>query len=263
MRCNDLVIDKNVRNMEGIEKSPEFAQFVLSVQAEGVIEPITYYVDEGKNIVLHGHRRLLAARIAGIENVPTHRTKKPDEKTRISQQLVTGVQRKDLNHVDIAVGIAKLINTHGMTQKKVAAIFGLSEPWVSQHLGLLDLIEPLRQKVQDGTLAYRAGYEARGITNDDWEKWEGPIDAAKTVKDVRRVQKGINYAKEHDAPQQVVDTHPESVEKQMEIQPGEKLLRCLRLIGMATDSIKAAKVIAKENMLDIADALTSHVKEAQ
>ena len=187
----------------------------------------------------------------------------PGPVSEVTVRRQTGIQRKNLNHMDIAKGIASLINTHGMTQQNIAEMFGLSPAWVSQHLGLLDLIEPLKEKVQDGSLAYRAGYEARGFTNDDWGKWKDAIDAAKTVKDIKRVKRGINYAKEHDAPRQIIDTHPETIEKQLEVQPDEKLLQCLKLIEMATDSIKAAKRIAEENKLNIADALASHVKEAQ
>lgn len=257
MHPSDLVSVANVRTMEDIESSESFIEFQQSIVEQGVLEPITYYVDNGRNIILHGHRRWLAAKLCDLPDVPTHRAKRPkDDSRRIIQQLVTGVQRRDLNHLDVANGLLSLVGVY--SQKALAAQFGKSEAWVSQHLGLLNLIPPLQDRVRSGDLAYRAGYEARSITAGDYSKWKSAIDAAKTVRAIQQVRRGIQAAKEIDNPQPIQTTLVEAPDEDIiEETPDEELLQCMRLLEMARDNIRAARQIANEHQLSI----TSNLKD--
>jgi ParB/RepB/Spo0J family partition protein len=263
MHPNDQKLLANVRAIDKIAEDPSFPELCLSIKAQGVLEPISYYVENGSNIVLHGHRRVLAARVVEAENIPAHRVKKPTETERILQQLVTGVQREDLNHMDIALGCAELINKLGMTNEQVAERFGYGPSWVSQHIGLLRLVPELQEKVRLGSMVYRAGYELSTLEENDQKKWKDQLAQVTTVRNAKQAKRGILQAKQIDKPQlvQTIDVEPEADEVVQGEQPDETLMCCLRLIEMARDDIESAKTIAEEHELDISVAIEKLRKE--
>lgn len=252
MHPNDLTVKSNVRR--DIESSPGWEDFVLSVESVGVLTPITYYVENGKKIVHDGHRRLLAAKICGLEDIPAARISRPSEENHVLHQAISGIQRENLNDMDLAVAMADLVERYGVSQKDLASSMGRSAAWVSQHLALLDAPRAIQERVQSGDLSYRAGYEARAFTQEDLKEHGGAISAATTVREIKKLKRNIEKLREMEAPvQQAMNEVDGKIV--VEDQPDEQLLKVVSLLDTAKEMVAMAKDVAKESGLDISQCL--------
>ena len=263
MHPNDLVLQSNVRSMEGIEDTQDFQDLLISIEQIGVRSPVEYWVENGKNIVKDGFRRVMASRYLQLEDIPAVRIKRPTEEELIRDQLISGIQRSNLCAIDIAKGMAALKNQFGATNEAIAAQFGKSPSWVSQHLRLLNLIPEIQVHVE--TMGYRTAYEASILSLEDQGKFLSSIIATKTTREMKRLKRSIAYAnsieREDPVVVQTVDAGDEEIEIETESQPDENYTRCLRLIEMAVSNIRAAKRTAEESQLNIADMLQPIVVE--
>lgn len=112
-----------------------------SIAALGVIEPLVVAPAlRGMYTVVSGHRRLRAAKQAGLRHVPV-RVTGLEGAMRVAAQLAANVQREALGPVDEARGYQRLIAEHGLTQRQAARMVGKSQGHVSKRLALLDLDE--------------------------------------------------------------------------------------------------------------------------
>ena len=258
----DLVLERNVRDMDSIKNDPEFEKLVANMKSRlerglpAVEEPVAYYQENGSKIVKHGHRRTLAAIAAGATEIRAVRIERPDDEYLAIDQIVANVLRKDLNPMEIARALGDL-HRKGVKSTEIAEKMGMSEPWVSQHLGLLSLTEELQDAVAYGELSKSAGYEASTMPTQDQERFMDQIIAAKTVKGVKTLRRNIAKIREQetDRPvQQIVKADAEQIVT--EEQPGDDLLRVLGLLDMATDFARRAQAEATALGIDIEE----HVK---
>lgn len=122
---------------------------VSSIQERGIVEPlIVTSKGDGTYELIAGERRLRAAKIAGIENVPCIvRTANDQEKLELA--IIENVQRHDLNPIEEAIAYQRLIDEFGMTQDDVGQRVGKSRPQVGNIIRLLQLPEEIRQALVD------------------------------------------------------------------------------------------------------------------
>ena len=109
------------------------------VRRDGVLQPILvrrHPTEDGKFQIIAGHRRVAAARQAGLERVPA-RDVADDDKTAL--QLIENIQREDLSAVEVAHALKALMENAGGTAADVAERVGQSQNWVNRHLALLRL----------------------------------------------------------------------------------------------------------------------------
>ena len=115
------------------------AELSESIRALGVIQPITVKrTDEGKYIIISGERRWRAARAAGVETLPAY-IREVDDTNLHAMALVENVQRQDLNAIEIALGLQRLIDECGLTQDALSEKVGMKRPTVSNYMRLLKL----------------------------------------------------------------------------------------------------------------------------
>ena len=98
-----------------------------------------------------GERRWRAAKIAGLKKVPVI-TRKLSDKEALFFSLVENIQRADLNPLEQARGLERLINDLQLTHEKAGDSVGLSRPAVSNLLRLLSLAEAVQKMLEDGRL---------------------------------------------------------------------------------------------------------------
>jgi ParB family chromosome partitioning protein len=129
-----------------------------SIRAEGIIQPLTLVpiLDEkgvrtGKGELIAGYRRYFAAKKTGMTTVPV-RFINADEHRRHRVAMIENLQRVDMNPMDRALGIQKMIVNEELDQKSVAQSLGVSEGYVSQHLGLLKLPAKVQSAVRNNKL---------------------------------------------------------------------------------------------------------------
>jgi len=128
------------------------AQLADSVRARGVIQPIVVRpVDGGQYEILAGERRWRAARMAGLERVPAVVREVPDE-AALGIGLIENIQREDLNPIEEANGLKRLIEEFKLTHDEVAQAIGRSRAGVTNLLRLLELAGAVQAMVQDGRI---------------------------------------------------------------------------------------------------------------
>jgi len=112
-----------------------------SIKERGVIQPIIVRVsnlDNSKYEIIAGERRWLAARKAGLHDIPVVVTEADDLKS-LEFAIVENVQRHDLNPLEEAQGYKRLINEFSYDQEKVSKFIGKSRSYITNSLRLLNL----------------------------------------------------------------------------------------------------------------------------
>ena len=123
-----------------------------SIKTQGVIQPILVRpVAEGKYEIIAGERRWRASRMAGLQAVPVVIRNIPDNQA-LAVALIENIQREDLNPLEQALGIQRLINEFGLTHQAAADALGRSRAAVTNLLRLLELAPPVRDLLADGKL---------------------------------------------------------------------------------------------------------------
>ncbi|MGW6261934.1 ParB/RepB/Spo0J family partition protein [Streptomyces sp. NPDC055085] len=139
-----------------------------SLTNKGVIQPLTVVTREAflaahpdgihdlaaaQYIVVDGNRRFAGAKLAGLDDVPIHidDTLAADADALLETALTAAVQHEDLEPLDEAKALERLVEVHG-SQRAVARALGKSSGWVTQRLALLKLTPELKQAVEEKTL---------------------------------------------------------------------------------------------------------------
>jgi ParB family chromosome partitioning protein len=127
-------------------------ELAQSIRQQGVIQPILVRVlDKERYEIIAGERRWRAAKLAGLTEIPAVVRDIPDEHTAVVA-LIENIQREDLNPLEEAAGLQRLIQEFGMTHESAAKAVGKSRSNVSNLLRLLSLAEPVRELVLQGQL---------------------------------------------------------------------------------------------------------------
>ena len=123
-----------------------------SIRQHGVIQPISVRKrSDGGYELIAGERRMLAARRAGLKTIPAVVHDIGDSQMLLVA-LVENLQRSDLNPVERARALKRLVEEHGKTHDEVAALSGLGRSTVSNSIRLLELDEASLAAVQSGSI---------------------------------------------------------------------------------------------------------------
>ena len=133
------------------EKLLELAQ---SIGENGLLQPLTIRFEQDKPILVAGERRLRAAKIAGIRELPCIEVEGEGPRSALLA-LIENLQREDMNCFEEAEGIRRLITVYGLTQEEAANRLGCSQPTVANRLRLLRLEPAERRAVLDAGLTER------------------------------------------------------------------------------------------------------------
>lgn len=123
-----------------------------SIRSQGVIQPVVVReLRFGEYEIIAGERRWRAAQLAGLELIPAVIRQVPDE-AALAMALIENIQREQLNPLEEAVGIQRLIDEFEMTHERAAQALGRSRSAVSNLLRLLQLAQPVQELLQSGQL---------------------------------------------------------------------------------------------------------------
>ncbi len=110
-----------------------------SIKEQGVIQPITVRkLEDSKLQLISGERRLKAARLAGLTDLPAYIVA-ADEHAMLEMAIVENIQRENLNPVEIALGYKQLIQDYKLTQESLSERLGKSRPSIANYLRILNL----------------------------------------------------------------------------------------------------------------------------
>lgn len=177
--------DKQPRKSFDREKLEELAESIL---AHGVIQPVVLRKEsQGKGYELvAGERRWRAARIAGIKEIPAI-VRVLTEEQNLLLSIIENMQREDLNPIEEAEAVSKMMNTYQFTQEEVAKSLGKSRPYIANLVRLLKLQDEIKEMVLNNQLSQG---HARALISLPSKKQL--LIAKKAVKDglsVREVEK--------------------------------------------------------------------------
>lgn len=170
------------------ERLEELAE---SIRANGIIMPIIVKKEGSGYKIVAGERRWRAAKLVGLNLIPALVRDLTDLQV-MEQALIENIQRQDLNPIEEADALSRLIKEHSLTQEKLATIVGKSRPAIANSLRLLNLPEEIREMVTREELS--AGH-ARALLSLPTK--EDQISGAKIILDkqysVRDTEKLVKH----------------------------------------------------------------------
>ena len=138
-----------------------------SISQLGVIQPITLKRrEDGKYIIISGERRWRASQRAGLETLPAY-IREVDDENLHAMALVENIQRQDLNAIEIALGMQRLIDECGLTQEAMAEKVGKKRSTVSNYMRLLNLPSEVQLALKEGIITMGHAKAIAGIAPEE------------------------------------------------------------------------------------------------
>jgi ParB family chromosome partitioning protein len=234
-----------------------------SIKAQGLVQPIVVRplptptaAGEIRYEIIAGERRWRAAQLAGLATVPAVVRQIPDSAV-IAQALIENIQRENLNPLEEAQAIQRLLNEFQLTHQDAADAIGRSRAAVSNLLRLLDLGEDARRLLREGTL--EMGH-ARALLALADARMQAEVAALVAKKDlsvretealVRRVLEGRGDGRAKESPRTDPDVQrleqdlAERLGARVSIEPGRK---------------GAGKLVVRYNSLDELEGILAHIR---
>lgn len=142
------------------------AELSESISQLGVIQPITLKRRaDGRYTIISGERRWRASQIAGLERLPAY-IREVDDEDLHAMALVENIQRQDLNAIEIALGMQRLIEECGLTQESMAQKVGKKRSTVSNYMRLLTLPSEVQLALKEGIISMGHAKAIAGLDHD-------------------------------------------------------------------------------------------------
>lgn len=124
-----------------------------SVKLHDIIQPVTVTrTGQKKYRLISGERRLRAAKAAGLKDIPAY-VRQTDDEGLLELALLENLQREDLNAIEVALSLRRLMDECSLTQEQLAARVGKERSTVTNYLRLLKLPPDVQVAVRNGTLS--------------------------------------------------------------------------------------------------------------
>jgi ParB family chromosome partitioning protein len=150
------------------------AELANSIRSQGLLQPVVVRPVEGGYELIAGERRWRAAQMAGLKQLPAIVREVPDESAMV-MALIENIQREDLNPIEEAAGVQRLIDEFRMTHEQAADAVGRSRSATTNLLRLLKLAKPVQDSLMRG--AVEMGH-ARALL---------PLDPARQIEVANRI----------------------------------------------------------------------------
>lgn len=227
-------------------------ELAASIRAQGIIQPlIVRPIAQGNYEIIAGERRWRAAQLAQLQEVPVVMRDIPDEQV-VALSLIENIQRENLNAIDTAVGLQRLIDEFAMTHESAAAAVGKSRTAVTNLLRLLDLSESIKDMLRQSLL--EMGH-ARALLALDAAK---QLQAARVIVakklSVRAAEFLVRQLQKPQTKTKVL-TDPNIVQLQKQL--ATKLAATVNIYHAKKGK---GKIVIKYNSLDELDGILRHIQ---
>ncbi len=237
----------------------QLQELASSIRAQGVIQPVVVRpTAEGRYELIAGERRWRASQLAGLSEIPAV-VREVDEQSAMAVGLIENVQRADLNPLEEARALQRLLDEFGLTHQQVADAIGKSRTAVSNLVRLNDLCDAVKELVVSGRLEMGHARALLGVLDDDQAQLGMKVaDEGLSVRQTERLVKQF---------QQRADQSAESLAAATEQADDPDIDRLVRSLG---DYLGAnvdinhsrkgtGKVVIRYNSLDELDGILSKV----
>lgn len=163
-----------------------------SIQSDGVLQPIVVRRDQDRYILVVGERRLRACRLAGLPKVPAIIREIESDKL-LEVTLVENIQRENLNPLEVAAALDRMIADLGLIHEELAERTGMSRTSITNHLRLLKLPVAVKDLVRKGQL--QMGHARALLALDNASQQEAlakrAAEAGLAVREVERLVRNL------------------------------------------------------------------------
>ena len=197
-----------------------------SIAQLGVIQPITLKPNgKDRYIIISGERRWRASQLAGLETIPAY-IREVDDENLHAMALVENIQRENLNAIEIALGMKRLIEECGLTQEAMAEKVGKKRSTVSNYMRLLSMPSEVQLALKDGIITMG---HAKAI---------GGLDIDLQLKALKKcVKKSLSVRQAEELARKMADTTTKSKEVEDEEYPESYSRLVLELERIISDNI--------------------------
>jgi len=175
-----------------------------SIRIHGILQPIIVRSEGIGYEIVAGERRWRAAQKAGLPTVPVI-VEEVDEQKRLEIALIENLQREDLNPLDLAKGINRLMMDFELTQEDISKRLGKKRPTIANLLRLLDLPQTLQEMLENNVISFGHARALLAVENHDKkiQLAEKIIQEKLTVREIEEIIRNIKP--ENDEPVLSVD----------------------------------------------------------
>ena len=166
------------------------AELADSIRQHGILQPLSVRRVGNQYELVSGERRLRAAELAGVTDIPCI-LMSMDEKESCLAALVENLQRQDLNYVEEAIGIRRLLEQWGMSQEQAARLLGKSQSAVANKLRLLKHGEAVLDALREAKLTERHARALLRLRSEE-EKLSAIREIVQRDLNVARTEKYID-----------------------------------------------------------------------
>lgn len=128
-------------------------ELVASIKEKGILTSITVCEDAGNYILIAGERRLRAAKLAGLKEIPVYIIEVENDAEMVEIALIENIQRENLNPIEEAEAYAVLNSKYGLSQDAVAKAVGKKRVTVTNSLRLLNLPSEIKESIKMGEIS--------------------------------------------------------------------------------------------------------------
>jgi ParB family chromosome partitioning protein len=228
-----------------------------SIAAQGVVQPIVVRpVGNGRYEIIAGERRWRAAQQAGLDDIPVVVRDVPDQ-TAMAMGLIENIQRDDLNPLEEARAMHRLLNEFQLTHQQIAGALGKSRTTVTNLLRLRELNEDVKKLIEARQLEMGHARALLGLEG------RTQSDAARQVVSrglsVRETEKLVRHRQGHD---QEAETRPKTTREDPDVRRlqdnlSEKLGARVKILQSGKGK---GKLVIDYNSLDELDGIIDHIQ---
>ena len=188
-----------------------------SIRQLGVIQPVTVKKTvDGKYILISGERRWRAARRADLKTLPAY-IREVDDENLHAMALVENIQRQDLNAIEIALGMQRLIDECHLTQDALSEKVGKKRSSVSNYLRLLKLPDEVQLALKEGLISMGHAKAIAGAPEEQQLRvLKRCIKKGLSVRQVEELVRMLAEAQTKPAPGAEEEEYPESYSRLVE-----------------------------------------------
>lgn len=228
-----------------------------SIRAQGVVQPVVVRPAAGKPghyELIAGERRWRAAQLAGLHEVPAV-IREVDDQAAMAMALIENIQRQQLNPMEEAVALNRLIDEFGLTHEQTAEAVGRSRAAVSNTLRLLNLEEGVKALLSEGQL--EMGHARALLALSGGAQFKAAREVANKGLSVRETERLVKKLVNPVAPKKTTAVALDPDTRRLQDDLSEKLGA---KVQFQTGKAGKGKLVIHYNSLDELDGILGHIK---
>ena len=225
-------------------------ELAASIRAQGVMQPIVLRsTGENRYEIIAGERRWRATQLAGLHKIPAV-IKEVNDEAAVAMSLIENIQREDLNPMEEALALQRLLEEFELTHQQVADAVGKNRTTVTNSLRLINLASDVAQMLAVGDIEMGHARALLGLADD--RQFAAAKEVVSQRLNVRQTEALVRKLLAHKKPKpRPVDADTRQLEQRLAAKLGQS-------VAIAHTAKGRGKVIINYNSLDELDGILTH-----